>query len=195
VLADRLSLEERRKRYVTLALAASILLTATLEGFGWIWAERGRTARAGAVDAALAEALSAAKRAEGLLAGSDEPALSRRVEEMNAQIDADRRRAEAIRKLVADLETVRANLAEHSEVQHLGEGGARQTERLVKVHRDTVMRCGRLAGRHASECSGRARAASAIERGRPGPGAVTYGNRPRGGRPGVAGQCACGRPR
>jgi serine/threonine-protein kinase len=136
VLADRLSIEERRKRYVTLALAASILLTATLVGFGWIWAERGRAARAAAVDTALAEArllqgqarlappedssswaeaLSAVKRAEGLLAGSNEPALSRRVEEMKGQIEADRRRADAIRKLVADLETVRADRAEHFE--------------------------------------------------------------------------------
>jgi hypothetical protein len=35
---------------------------------------------------------------------------------------------------------------------HLGEGdGVRQTERLVGVHRDTVMRYGRLAGRHAKD--------------------------------------------
>ena len=35
-------------------------------------------------------------------------------------------------------------------LEHLAEGcGIRQTERLVKVHRDTVMRYGRLAGDHA----------------------------------------------
>ncbi len=35
-------------------------------------------------------------------------------------------------------------------LEHLDEGcGVRQTGRLVKVHRDTVMRYGRLAGRHA----------------------------------------------
>lgn len=35
-------------------------------------------------------------------------------------------------------------------LEHLGEGcGVRETGRLVKVHRDTVMRYGRLAGRHA----------------------------------------------
>ncbi len=35
-------------------------------------------------------------------------------------------------------------------LEHLDEGcGIRQTERLVKVHRDTVMRYGRLAGDHA----------------------------------------------
>jgi transposase-like protein len=35
-------------------------------------------------------------------------------------------------------------------LEHLNEGcGIRQTERLVKVHRDTVMRYGRLAGEHA----------------------------------------------
>ena len=35
-------------------------------------------------------------------------------------------------------------------LEHLAEGsGVRQTERLVKVHRDTVMRYGRLAGEHA----------------------------------------------
>jgi transposase-like protein len=37
-------------------------------------------------------------------------------------------------------------------LEHLDEGcGVRQTERLVKVHRDTVMRYGRLAGDHAHE--------------------------------------------
>jgi transposase-like protein len=37
-------------------------------------------------------------------------------------------------------------------LEHLNEGcGVRQTERLVKVHRDTVMRYGRLAGRHAKD--------------------------------------------
>jgi transposase-like protein len=37
-------------------------------------------------------------------------------------------------------------------LEHLDEGcGVRQTERLVKVHRDTVMRYGRLAGRHAKD--------------------------------------------
>jgi transposase-like protein len=37
-------------------------------------------------------------------------------------------------------------------MEHLAEGcGVRQTERLVKVHRDTVMRYGRLAGVHAHD--------------------------------------------
>jgi transposase-like protein len=37
-------------------------------------------------------------------------------------------------------------------LEHLNEGsGVRQTERLVKVHRDTVMRYGRLAGRHSKQ--------------------------------------------
>lgn len=37
-------------------------------------------------------------------------------------------------------------------LEHLNEGcGVRQTERLVKVHRDTVMRYGRLAGAHAKD--------------------------------------------
>ena len=176
VLADRLSIEERRKRYVTLALAASVLLTATLAGFGWIWAERGRAARAGAVETALAEArllqgqariapfedssrwaeaISAVKRAEGLLAGSNEPALSRRVEEIKGQIEADRRRAEAIRALVADLEAVRGDLAEHLEAARADreyaraflafgldldsvrpQAGKRQTRRHVSDRRD-----------------------------------------------------------
>jgi transposase-like protein len=39
-----------------------------------------------------------------------------------------------------------------SVLEHLHEGcGVRQTGRLVKVHRDTVMRYGRLAGRHAKD--------------------------------------------
>jgi transposase-like protein len=37
-------------------------------------------------------------------------------------------------------------------LEHLDEGcGVRQTGRLVKVHRDTVMRYGRRAGQHAYE--------------------------------------------
>jgi LacI family transcriptional regulator len=37
-------------------------------------------------------------------------------------------------------------------LEHLNEGcGVRQTGRLVKVHRDTVMRYGRLAGQHAHD--------------------------------------------
>jgi transposase-like protein len=39
-----------------------------------------------------------------------------------------------------------------SVLQHLVEGnGVRQTERLVGVHRDTVMRLARLAGEHARD--------------------------------------------
>jgi transposase-like protein len=39
-----------------------------------------------------------------------------------------------------------------SVLQHLGEGcGARQTERLVGVHRDSVVRLARLAGDHAHD--------------------------------------------
>ncbi len=49
----------------------------------------------------------------------------------------------------------RAHLPEQKVVsilEHLNEGnGVRQTERLVKVHRDTVMRYGRLAGQHAKD--------------------------------------------
>jgi LacI family transcriptional regulator len=49
----------------------------------------------------------------------------------------------------------RSHLPEETVVslmEHLAEGcGVRQTERLVKVHRDTVMRYGRLAGDHARD--------------------------------------------
>ena len=39
-----------------------------------------------------------------------------------------------------------------SVLRHLAEGnGVRQTERLTGVHRDTVMRLARLAGRHARD--------------------------------------------
>jgi transposase-like protein len=39
-----------------------------------------------------------------------------------------------------------------SVLHHLAEGnGIRQTERLTGVHRDTVMRLARLAGRHAHD--------------------------------------------
>lgn len=49
----------------------------------------------------------------------------------------------------------RSHLPEEKAVslmEHLNEGcGVRQTGRLVKVHRDTVMRYGRLAGTHAHD--------------------------------------------
>jgi transposase-like protein len=49
----------------------------------------------------------------------------------------------------------RSHLSEEKVVsllEHLNEGcGVRQTERLVKVHRDTVMRYGRLSGDHARD--------------------------------------------
>ena len=49
----------------------------------------------------------------------------------------------------------RAHLPQEKAVsllEHLSEGcGVRQTGRLVKVHRDTVMRYGRLAGAHAHD--------------------------------------------
>ena len=49
----------------------------------------------------------------------------------------------------------RSHLPEEKAVsllEHLDEGcGVRQTGRLVKVHRDTVMRYGRLAGPHAHD--------------------------------------------
>ena len=49
----------------------------------------------------------------------------------------------------------RSHLPEEKAVsilEHRNEGcGVRQTERLVKVHRDTVMRYGRLAGLHAKD--------------------------------------------
>src|SRR5512144_2388248 len=49
----------------------------------------------------------------------------------------------------------RAHLSEEkaiSVLEHLNEGcGVRQTGRLVEVHRDTVMRYGRLAGEQAHE--------------------------------------------
>jgi hypothetical protein len=49
----------------------------------------------------------------------------------------------------------RSHLPEEKAVsipEHLSEGcGVRQTGRLVRAHRDTVMRYGRLAGRHAHD--------------------------------------------
>ena len=53
-------------------------------------------------------------------------------------------------------------------LEHLNEGcGVRQTGRLVKVHRDTVMRYGRLAGRHAHDAHDELVAFSETPRGTP----------------------------
>ncbi len=129
---------EGRARRLTLALAASVLALVGLGGGGFAWLEAQKAARSAklvnSVDTALAEArllqsqarlapsedrlrwteaLSALKRAEGLLAGSKETVLARRVEDLKGQIEADRRQTESIRKLVVRLEAVRGNQADH----------------------------------------------------------------------------------
>ncbi len=142
--------EERARRRVTTVAAAALILLGLAGGGGYVWnleqrAERvARTARAvglaladaarlrGEAQAAApgepakwAEALSAAKRAEGLLVqGEADAPLRGRVTDLLAQLDRERtdaadkaRRLEADHALLADLESVRGNRAEHGDLK------------------------------------------------------------------------------
>ncbi len=144
--AELEGVEERARRRTTTIAAAAVILLGLAGGGGYIWNQRQRAERvartARAVDEALAdaaqlrgealaappgetgrwaEALSAAKRAEGLLAqGEADAPLKGRVDALLAQLETDRaaaadkaRRLEADRALLAALETIRGRRAEH----------------------------------------------------------------------------------
>jgi serine/threonine-protein kinase len=124
--AQARAVAERRSRHLTLALAASVLLTVLAGGGGWLWLrserqaraerlqrdvdlavtestalrERARTARGREASALAAQAREQAQRAQALLEGGPaEAALSERVRGLLTDLDAeekDRQLVEAI---------------------------------------------------------------------------------------------------
>jgi serine/threonine-protein kinase len=135
---------ERRRRLLTLALAASVLATALIGAAGWYWMDRERRVREEAlrvaVDQALAdasrrrerarsgggdpvpwvEAIEAARRAESLLGGGDAGAgLRDRVEAFIADLVRERGAAEAAekdRRIVERLAAIHNDLGVHNDV-------------------------------------------------------------------------------
>ena len=143
--AELQSVEERARRRLTTVAAAAVILLGSAAGGGYAWNQQQKAERvaktARAVDDALAdaarlrgeaqaappgesakwsEALSAAKRAEGLLAqGEADTPLRGRVTALLAQLEREQdaatekaARLVADRVLLADLETVRGGRAE-----------------------------------------------------------------------------------
>ena len=142
--------EERARRRVTTVAAAAVILLGVLGGGGYLWTQQQKADRlaktARAVDEALADAsrlrgealsappgdsgrwsaaLSAAKRAEGLLAhGEADAALKARVDALMAGVTSERaaaaekaRQIEVDRILLADLESVRAGRVDHRDLK------------------------------------------------------------------------------
>jgi serine/threonine-protein kinase len=154
--------EERKRRRVQLALAASVLLTLGLAGGGALWAQRQRAAaavREAAVEADIAAALRAAEtcqgqeryddahaalsRAEGLLAGGG-AALSDRV--AAARIDLD---------MLSRLDTIRLQEAAVDVEGHFDAKGAARL--YAEAFRDYGIPVGNLeAGQAARWLAGRA---------------------------------------
>ncbi|MFO0958370.1 MAG: protein kinase [Isosphaeraceae bacterium] len=145
VRADARAAGERRRRQLTHALAASVLATGLIGAAGWGWMDRERRRRAGAVqgvvDAALGdsrkkreraiatggdpvlwvESIEAARRAEGLLAGSDSgPEHQERVRDYIDALVREREAAEAAekdRRIVERLAAILNDFGVHSDEQ------------------------------------------------------------------------------
>ncbi len=142
--------EERARRRLTTVVATSLILLGVLGGGGFAWNQRQRADRlsktALAVDEALSDAsrllgearsapptdagrwsaaLTAAKRADGLLAhGESDEVLKRRVDALVSEVEQDRsaaaekaRQIEIDRVLLAELESVRGNRVENSSLK------------------------------------------------------------------------------
>ena len=142
--------EERGRRRLTTVAAAALILLGLAGGGGYVWNQQQRAVRvaktARGVDEALAdaarlrgeaqaapagettrwaEALSAAKRAEGLMAqGEADAPLRGRVTALLAQLDREQEaaallagRLEADRLLLSELETIRGNRADHADLK------------------------------------------------------------------------------
>jgi serine/threonine-protein kinase len=111
VRAEARAAGERRRRQLSLALAASVLITGSIGAAGWGWMDSERRRRLGAVEAAVNAALadSGAKRERAIASGSD-PVLwveaieaARRAETLLAGSDAGLGQEERVRRFLDEL--------------------------------------------------------------------------------------------
>jgi eukaryotic-like serine/threonine-protein kinase len=132
VRAEAHAAGERRRRQLTLALAASVLITGLIGAAGWAWMDRERRQRLGAVEAAVNAALvdSAKKREKAITAGSDTVLwveaieAARRAETLLAGNDASLELKGRVRRFLDDLvrgrEAVEAVEKDRRIVERLG---------------------------------------------------------------------------
>jgi eukaryotic-like serine/threonine-protein kinase len=142
--AEALAAEERKRRVLTMALAASVLATALLAVGGWAWMARDRLARTEARNALInqaidlatvkrdqarfasaasstlwVEAIEAARRAESLLAeGENSPELRGRVATLLETVLHEQTRSEAAekdRRIVERLAEIHNDLGVHGD--------------------------------------------------------------------------------
>ncbi len=120
---------ERRRRQLTLALVASVLITGLIGAAGWGWADRERRRRLGAVEVAVNAALadSARKREKAITAGSD-PILwveaieaARRAETLLTGADATVEQKERVRRFLGELTREREAIEAVEKDRHIGE--------------------------------------------------------------------------
>jgi len=137
VRAEAHAAGERRRRQLTLALAASVLITGSIGAAGWAWMDRERRQRFGAVEAAVNAALvdSVKKREKAITAGSD-PILwveaieaARRAETLLAGKEASTDQKQRVRKFLDELVQAR-------EAVDAVEKDRRIVERLAAVLND-----------------------------------------------------------
>lgn len=111
VRAEARAAGERRRRQLTLALVASVLVTGLIAAAGWGWIDRERRRRVGAVEVAVNAALadSAKKREKAIAAGSDPIPwveaieAARRAETLLAGSDASAEQKERVRRFLDGL--------------------------------------------------------------------------------------------
>jgi eukaryotic-like serine/threonine-protein kinase len=111
VRAEARAAGERRRRQLTLALVASVLVTGLIAAAGWGWMDRERRRRVDAVEVAVNAALtdSAKKREKAIAAGSDPIRwveaieAARRAETLLASSDASPEQKERVRRFLDGL--------------------------------------------------------------------------------------------
>jgi serine/threonine-protein kinase len=117
VQAETKAAEERKRRRVTMALAASVLTTAGLAVGGWTYLSRQRTARLMATTRVVADALAEAERLRGqaqlaavgdLTKWSEAMGAGKRARDMLAEGEADAALRARVRAALADLEQEQA---------------------------------------------------------------------------------------